>query len=240
MNIIRDNAYTKALKDITKTYAKPKAIVVVSAHWYTSRTSISASQTQKTIYDFCNFPQKLYEIKYEPNGSPELAQKIKNNIHDTYLDDRGLDHGAWSVLYHMYPKQDIPTFQISINKNLGYDEYFKIGQMLSVFRDQGVLVVGSGGVNHNLRMTKRPPYDLQIDEWALNFDNFVAKSFINKKFDDLIVARFHKYFEISHPFDDHFIPLLYVAGMVKKEDKITSFSEDIVSGNLSMRCIKVG
>ncbi len=240
MNIVRDNAYTKALKDITKTYSKPKAIVVVSAHWYEDRTFISSSFKQKTIYDFYNFPQKLYDIKYEPKGSPELAKKIKKNIDDTYLADRGLDHGAWSVLYHMYPKQDIPTFQISINKNLSYDEYFKIGEMLSILRDQGVLVIGSGGVTHNLRETKRPPYDLQIDEWALEFDNFVAKSFINKKFDDLIEARFHKYFEISHPFDDHFIPLLYVAGMAKKEDKITNFYEDIVSGNLSMRCIKVG
>lgn len=241
MNIVENNSYTKALIEVSKTFKKPKAILVVSAHWYDNATYISASDKQKTIYDFYNFPKPLYDIKYEPKGSPELASKVKEIIQDdSFLVDRGLDHGAWSVLTHMYPNQDIPTFQLSINKNLGYDEYFKIGQMLKVLRSQDILVMGSGGTVHNLRALKYPPYDIQIDEWAIEFDQFVAKSFVNKKFDDLIEAKFHKYFRISHPFDDHFIPLLYVAGLVNENDKIENFYEDIVRANLSMRCIKVG
>jgi 4,5-DOPA dioxygenase extradiol len=241
MNIVQNNSYTKALSDVAKTFKKPKAIVVVSAHWYDDRTYISASDKQKTIYDFYGFPKPLYEIKYEPKGSPKLASKVKEILEDdSFLVDRGLDHGAWSVLTHMYPNQDISTFQLSINKNLDYDEYFKIGEMLKILRSQDILVMGSGGVVHNLRAMKYPPYDIQIDEWALEFDQFVAKSFVNKNFEDLIEAKFHKYFNISHPFDDHFIPLLYVAGLVNPNDQIDNFYEDIVEGNLSMRCIKVG
>jgi len=241
MNLIQGHMYAHALKKITQTYKKPKAILVISAHWYDESTFISASQTQNTIYDFYGFPQELYDIKYEPKGSPKLAQEVEDILKDeTFLVNRGLDHGAWSVLYHMYPNQDIPTFQIAIDKNLSYKEYFNIGKQLSILREQGVLIIGSGGATHNLREVKYPPYNKQYDKWAIEFDKFVANSFTNKSFDNLIDAKNHKYFKISHPFDDHFIPLLYTAGLVSKDDKIEHFYESMALGNLSMRCIKVG
>lgn len=241
MNIIEEHLYTRSLKNITKTFKRPKAILVVSAHWYDSATYVSMNERQETIYDFYGFPRELYDIKYEPKGSPTTALKVKEILKDnTFLVKRGLDHGAWSVLHHMYPQQDIPTFQISIDKNLSYQEYFEIGKMLNVLREQDILVIGSGGATHNLRAVKRPPNNLEIDEWAITFDKFVKDCFVNKNFDELIDAKFHKYFQIAHPFDDHFIPALYVAGMVDKDDKIENFHEDIVLGNLSMRCIKVG
>lgn len=240
MNIVEDNVYVQSLKDVVKTFDKPKAIVVVSAHWYTDGTFVSVSNNQNTIYDFYGFPKELYEVKYEPKGSPSYAKVVEELLEDSFLVERGLDHGAWSVLYHMYPKEDIPTFQISIDKNLSYQEYFNIGKMLSVLRKQGVLIIGSGGATHNLRAVKRPPYDLQIDEWAYEFDNYVKKTIEDKNFESLIDAKSHKYFNIAHPYDEHFIPLLYVAGMIEKNEKVNNFHEDIVLGNLSMRSFKVG
>jgi len=238
MNIIRDNKFTKSLKDVTKTFEKPNAIIVISAHWYQNKTLISNSEDQDTIYDFYNFPDELYNIVYEPKGEPALAEKVSKLLENSILEDRGLDHGAWSMLKHMYPNADIPTFQISINKNLGYEQHFELGAILSKLREHGVLIIGSGSVTHNLRLTKRN--DNNVDDWAKIFDDFVKNSFSNKEFLNIINAKKHPLFNISHPFDEHYIPLLYTAGMTKKSDKVEHFYEEIVSGNLSMRCIKVG
>lgn len=238
MNIIRDNAFTKSLKNIVNTFEKPKAIIVISAHWYENQTLISNSKIQETIYDFAGFPDELYEVDYNPKGHPKLANTISQSLENSILEDRGLDHGAWSVLKHMYPNQDIPTFQISINNNLTYEQHFEIGKILSKLRNHGVLVIGSGSVTHNLRMTNSRA--IMIDKWALDFDNFVKDAFSKKKLSNIVDAQFHSLFNINHPFDDHYIPLLYTAGTVEDEDKIEHFHEEIVSGNLSMRCIKVG
>ena len=238
MNIIRDNAFTKSLKNIVNTFEKPKAIIVVSAHWYENQTLISNSKIQETIYDFRGFPDELYEVNYNPKGHPALATTISKSLGNSALEDRGLDHGAWSVLKHMYPNQDIPTFQISINNNLTYEQHFEIGKILSKLRNHGVLVIGSGSVTHNLRMTNSRA--IMIDKWALDFDNFVKDAFSKKKLSNIVDAQFHSLFNINHPFDDHYIPLLYTAGTVEDEDNIEHFHEEIVSGNLSMRCIKVG
>lgn len=238
MNIIRDNAFTKSLKNITKTFEKPKAIIVVSAHWYENETLVSNSEEQDTIYDFYNFPQELYDISYEPKGNPKLANEVSQIFGNTSLVDRGLDHGAWSVLRHMYPNANIPTFQISINKNFTYMQHFEFANLLSKLRENGVLIIGSGSVTHNLRLTNRNA--TKTDEWATVFDNFIKNSFSNKKFANIIHAKQHPLFNLSHPFDDHYIPLLYTAGMVKENDKVEHFHEEMVSANLSMRCIKVG
>jgi len=238
MNIIRDNEFTRSLKNIAKTFEKPKAIVVISAHWYTDETLISDASTQDTIYDFYGFPQELYDIEYEPKGSPNLATEISKLKKDSLLTDRGLDHGAWSVLTHMYPKADIPTLQISINRDFTYMQHYEFGAMLSKLREHGVLIIGSGSVTHNLRLTNR--HQKHLDSWAIDFDKYVKDSFSNKEFFNIINAKHHEHFKISHPFDDHYIPLLYTAGMTKKEDKVEHFYEEMTSGNLSMRCIKIG
>ena len=238
MNIIRDNDFTKSLSNITKTFEKPKAIIVVSAHWYENETLISNSEEQDTIYDFYNFPQELYDISYEPKGNPKLANEVSQIFRNTSLVDRGLDHGAWSVLRHMYPNANIPTFQISINKNFSYMQHFEFASLLSKLRENGILIIGSGSVTHNLRLTNRNA--TTVDEWATIFDNFVKDSFTKKKLANIIHAKQHPLFNLSHPFDDHYIPLLYTAGMVKENDKVVHFHEEMVSANLSMRCIKVG
>lgn len=236
MNIIRDNSFTDSLKEIVKTFEKPKAIIVISAHWYENETLVSNSEEQDTIYDFYNFPNALYDIVYEPKGEPALANKVSSMINASF-EDRGLDHGAWSVLKHMYPKADIPTFQISINKNLNYLQHFEFGTILKKLREHGVLIIGSGSVTHNLRLTNSRA--TKIDEWAKVFDDFIKESFSQKKLSNIINAQHHPLFNIAHPFDDHYIPLLYTAGTINKEDKVEHFHEEIVSGNLTMRCIKI-
>lgn len=238
MNIIKDNHFTKSLNNITKTFDKPNAIIVISAHWYENETLVSNSEEQDTIYDFYNFPEELYNISYEPKGDPELAKKVSKMFNNLTLEDRGLDHGAWNVLNHLYPKADIPTFQISINKNLTYMQHFEFASLLSKLREHGVLIIGSGNVTHNLRLTNRGAK--HIDEWAKVFDNYIKESFDEKEFVNLINLQKHQIFKVAHPFDDHYIPLLYTAGATNKEDKIEHFYEEIVSANLSMRCIKVG
>ena len=209
MNIIDNNAFTKSLKNISKTFEKPKAIIVISAHWYTNNTFISNLSKQKTIYDFYNFPKDLYNIKYEPKGNPSLAREISEMFGKDSLKSRGLDHGAWSVLTHMYPNADIPTFQISINGNFTYSQHFQFAKILSKLRKNAVLIIGSGSVTHNLRLTNERA--IETDKWAINFDNFVKKSFSNRNFSNIINAKNHPLFRISHPFDDHYIPLLYTA-----------------------------
>lgn len=237
MNIIENNSFTKSLRDITKTFDQPKAIIVISAHWYENETFVSNSEEQDTIYDFYNFPDKLYEVIYEPKGNPKLAQEVSILLNATNT-NRGLDHGAWSILKHMYPTANIPTFQISINKNLTYLQHFQLGNILKNLRKQGILIIGSGSVTHNLRLTNKKA--VEIDKWAIIFDNFIKDSFSQKKLSNIIYAQQHPLFKIAHPFDDHYIPLLYTAGCIDKMDKIEHFHEEIVSGNLTMRCIKIG
>ncbi|RXJ77960.1 4,5-DOPA dioxygenase extradiol [Arcobacter sp. F155] len=237
MNIILDNSYTKKLKNISKTFEKPKAIIVISAHWYENQTLVSNAEEQETIYDFYNFPDILYDIVYEPKGNPTLANSISNKIKAPTV-DRGLDHGAWSILRHMYPKADIPTFQISINNTLTYKQHFKLGKILSILRENGVLIIGSGSVTHNLRLTN--PNAQEIDTWALSFDEYVKDAFNFKKSSKLINIKEHPLFTIAHPYDDHYIPLLYSAACINSDDKVEHFHDEIISGNLTMRCIKIG
>lgn len=238
MNIIRDNDFTNSLKNISKTFNKPKAIIVLSAHWYKNKTIVSNSKVQNTIYDFYGFPQELYNISYNAKGHPSLANSVAKLFGDIQTQDRGLDHGAWSVLKHLYPDANIPTFQISMNQDFHYSQHFAFGSLLSKLREQGVLIIGSGNVTHNLALRKRNSKN--IDSWAVEFDSFIKNSFLQKNYSNLINAKEHPLFRKAHPYDDHFVPMLYLAGTVKKEDKIEFFHEDIVSSNLSMRCIKIG
>jgi 4,5-DOPA dioxygenase extradiol len=241
MNIVTQSAYTDALKEIVKTFKKPKAIVVISAHWYAEKSYVSVSHQQETIYDFYGFPEALYQIKYEPKGSPTKAKKVQELLKEkAFLVERGLDHGAWSVLTHMYPEQDVPTFQLAIDKNLRYENYFEIGEMLQALREEGVLVIGSGGVTHNLGTLRGISSTGTHDKWAVEFDRFIADAFSQKKFAELKEAQLHDHFDMAHPFDDHFIPLLYVAGLVQEHDSVEHFYEEMLMGNLSMRCIKIG
>lgn len=241
MNAIEDNQFTRNWENIAKRLPKPKAILVVSAHWYTEKTKIQSNENPKMIYDMYGFPRELYEVVYPAEGAPELAnQSQKMIMSKTYLDTSwGYDHGTWSVLRKMFPKADTPVFQISVDANAPAETHFNIGKDISELREQGVLILGSGNVVHNLR---------QID-WHLpggyplaqQFDNQIKSAILDRRFDDVInYKQYHEAAMLSVPTPDHFYPLLYVLGASSVDDTIEVFNDSCLMGSMSMTCYVLG
>lgn len=236
MNLILDNHFTQSLRELSKELPIPKAILVISAHWYTDATQVSfAYKNNETIYDFYGFPQELYSMQYEAPSDRALSEKISLLL-DIPLIERGLDHGAWMPLHFLYPTANIPTLQLSINKNLPLSLHVKIGEQLQSLRNEGVLIIGSGNVTHNLGRVDFYNIDAQPPQWALNVDTFIAKAFEERDIERLIdIQKYCLEFNIAHPSIDHYLPLLYIAGTLQKEDKITSILKNFQNGSLSMR-----
>ena len=236
LNLILDNALTQGLTDLGKQLPTPKAILLISAHWYTDATQVSfARSTNETIYDFYGFPQELYTLQYKAPSDKAVSEKIAKLL-NVPLVERGLDHGAWMPLHFLYPKADIPTLQLSINKNLPLSLHVKIGEQLQALRNEGLLIIGSGNITHNLGRVDFYNIDAPPPQWALDVDAFIVKAFMERDIDSLtdIQKRSHE-FSIAHPSIDHYLPLLYIAGTLKKEDTITSILKFFQNGSLSMR-----
>lgn len=236
-NAIENNNYSKTWKKIAKIIPRPKAIVCISAHWITQgETNLNSNKENSTIYDFYGFPQELYDVKYPAKGDPKLAIKIKDMLSGfkVNLDEkRGLDHGTWSVLVNMYPNADIPVIQLSIDYSMEPKKIFEIGKILSKLRKEGILILGSGNLVHNLRLID---WNAQPYEWAIEYDNFVKNSIENEDFESLINFKDHKLTNIAHPTYDHFLPLIYALGATSK-DQHSFFNEEIFAGSVSMRCV---
>lgn len=242
MNAIEENDFTKSLKNISSKIPKPKAVLCISAHWLTEAPAVTSMLQPKTIHDFYGFPEALFKVQYPAAGQPELAKKISDNIKDPKIaqDDHewGLDHGTWSVLRHVYPNADIPVVQLSIAiKNPG-DFHLQMGEKLRWLREQGVLIVGSGNIVHNLRQIRWEP-EAKAFDWALEFDQWtkekmLARDFktLAQKFSDTSAGR------LSVPTPDHYYPLLYILGAADKNDEISFEYEGIQNGSISMRCVK--
>ena len=233
MNALEDNEFAKGWQDIAAKIPKPEAILCISAHWYGEGSFVTSAITPGLIYDFYGFPDELYGIKYPAKGSPALALRVKKAVKSVKVkseETRGLDHGAWVVFYRMYPKADIPVIQLSIDGNLSPEEQFKIGQELSVLRDEGVLILGSGNIVHNLGLVDyaASPYD-----WAKEFDGFVAKILKKNDVEALFNWKQDKNGKLAHPFEDHFVPLFYLIGASGGEAPRFSV-ENIFAGSLSM------
>lgn len=222
MIAIEDNEISRNFKKISKEiidkYKKPKAILMISAHCYTKGSFIQNVENPKQIYDMYGFPKELYELKYEPKGSFELSSRIiqilGNNININ--NDWGIDHGAWSVLTHMFPKADIPIVQLSVDKNLSEIEMFNIGEKLSLLRDEGYLLIGSGNIVHNLAKVE---WDNEFGtKMADEFDDFVKTNILNNKYDEIVYnIREHKYYRYAVCTREHFCPLIYILGASKKQ-----------------------
>lgn len=235
MNAIEDNEFTRTWKKLAMVIPKPKAILMVSAHWYTKETRVNDSEIPEMIYDMYGFPDELYELKHPVSGAPLLAHKTISLIRKEVLVDNswGYDHGAWSVLVHMYPEADIPVFQLSIDRHAANNVHYKIGQELSKLRDEGVLIIGSGNIVHNLGMV-----NWSIDggfPWALEFDQYIKDKILNKQYSD--VVNYHlagSSANLAVPTTEHFLPLLYVLGAVKEDDRVSVFNEKCVLGSVSM------
>lgn len=236
LNLLLDNTFTQGLSELGEQLPRPKAILVISAHWYTDATQVSFSRdVNETIYDFYGFPKALYDLSYQAPSDKTYATKIANLLH-VPLVERGLDHGAWMPLHFLYPKADIPTLQLSINKNLPLSLHVKIGEQLQSLRDEGVLIIGSGNITHNLGQVDFYNIDATPPLWALNVDAFIAKAFETRDIEHLVnIQKYCDEFPMAHPYIDHYLPLLYVAGTLKKEDTITSILQFFQNGSLSMR-----
>lgn len=244
MNAIEENDFTQALKNMSAKIPTPKAILCVSAHWLTEDTVVTSMTHPKTIHDFYGFPEALFKVQYPAPGKPELAKNISETIRDpkVFLDDHewGLDHGTWSVLRHVYPKADIPVLQLSVAIGSPGEFHLQMGEKLRWLREQGVLIVGSGNIVHNLRQI-RWESDAKAFDWALEFDQWSKEKILSRDFKTMA----QKFFEtsagkLSVPTPDHYYPLLYILGASEKTDEVSFEYEGIQNGSISMRCVKFG
>jgi 4,5-DOPA dioxygenase extradiol len=243
MNAVLNNSYTEAICKSIEAIPKPEAILVISAHWETKGTYITATDAPKQIYDFYGFPDELYNVKYNPTGSKKYAEMVAKQLVDSNVmltDKWGLDHGAWSVLTHMYPKADIPVFQMSLNR-LGDEKYhYNLGRKLSSLRRKGILIIGSGDIVHNLRIMNNE-VDAAPFEWATEFDNYIAEAIVSRKHDNIIAYdRTGESAGLSVPTKEHYLPLLYIAGLQEESDEVKFIYKGIQHSSISMTSIKIG
>ncbi len=237
MNAITDTEYSRAWTELGEGLPRPKAILVVSAHWMTRGTTlVDVSAFPRTIHDFYGFPEELYLQSYAAEGDPDLAREIVTLLashHAEENDQWGLDHGAWTVLKFLFPEADIPVFQISIDMGRDLDYQLEIGKVLSELRDRGVLILGSGNVVHNLRAI-RP--DGQPLDFAVEFDTLFADRMDNRDFATLANRqKLGSLLQIAHPSVDHYLPALTVAGASDERDELTFMTGSIDLGSVSMR-----
>lgn len=243
MNLVLDNDYARSLTRLGQELEKPKAIIIISAHWKTRGTYLTYSKSPKQIYDFYGFPEEIYDIKYEPNGGQDYAKIVANELKEEGVeltDEWGLDHAAWGVLKYLYPKANIPTFELSLNAELTEEQHYNIGKKLAKFREEGILIIGSGDIVHNLGAADYDVYGKPY-EWAEAFDNYIVDAVKSYKHEVLI--NYKALGDISNlavPTDEHFLPLLYVAGAQEKGDRVEVVHQSIQNASVSMTCIKIG
>jgi len=237
MNALEDTQYSRAWTALGESLPQPAAILVVSAHWMTRGTTlVDVSAMPKTIHDFYGFPEPLYAMDYPAPGNPALAREVVSLLashHSAEDDTWGLDHGAWSVLAHLYPEADVPVFQLSIDMSKDLDWHLTIGKDLAELRNKGVLILGSGNVVHNLRTMRwgGKPYD-----WALEFDQFFADRLENRDFAAIADrAKMGNLFRMAQPTPDHYLPALTIAGIADARDQLSFMNTSIDISSVSMR-----
>ena len=243
MNALDDNRYTSAWRAFGAAVPRPRAILVISAHWYINASAVTAMAQPRTIHDFYGFPDELFALEYPAPGDPDLAAEIAELVRPTWIgadaDSWGLDHGTWSVLVHAFPDADIPVVQLSINASQSFDDHLALGAQLAPLRERGVLIVGSGNVVHNLARIDPSHPDGAFD-WAQQFDQAVASVMTSTPAALPSVAG-HDAFRSAVPTDEHFIPLLYLAGLAMAAGEPASILVDgYAMGSLSMTSYTVG
>ncbi|MDZ4756934.1 MAG: 4,5-DOPA dioxygenase extradiol [Bacteroidota bacterium] len=247
MNALWDNPFTQSLKKLGEDINEienPKAILMVSAHWLTNGTYVQASPKPQTIHDFGGFPKELFDMQYPAVGSPEFANQVTTLLtHAKTTEEWGLDHGAWSILKHIYPAADVPVFQLSIDYSQPMQYHFSLSKQLCILRERGVLIIGSGNIVHNLRMSfeKFAISDSKPYDWAVEFDEWVKMRINDRNFTDIIAyEKAGKSGSLAVPTPDHYIPLLYSVALTEPNEKIEHTYEEVSFGGMSMRTIKIG
>jgi 4,5-DOPA dioxygenase extradiol len=243
MNAIEVNRYTEAWRRFGAAVPRPRAILVVSAHWYINATAVTAMPEPRTIHDFFGFPDELFTVDYPAPGLPDLAEEVAELVKPTWvgadIDSWGIDHGTWSVLAHAFPDASIPVVQLSINADKGFDYHLDLGARLAALRADGVLILGSGNIVHNLGGIQWTMADDGFD-WARRFDEAARDQMVGAPADFGSLAR-HRDFHAAVPTPDHFIPSLYFAGLATQTDTpVDILVEGYAYGSLSMTAYTLG
>lgn len=243
MNALLDNSFTQTLAKIGRSIERPNAIMVISAHWGTHGTFVSVNAQPRAIYDFGRIDDRLFHVQYAPPGHPTLAAQVIDLAPSYSIKrdgDMGLDHGAWTVLKHMFPKADVPVFQLSIDMSQPPAYHFQLGSALKKMREKGVLIIASGNIVHNLRVLDWQNIDAKPFDWAVEFDELVKAKLSNQDFQSLVnYEQFGSIARMSHPTNDHYLPMLYSLGLAGKNETVTFLYEGIQYGSASMRCFQI-
>jgi 4,5-DOPA dioxygenase extradiol len=242
MNTLESNGFTRAWRALGTKLPRPRAILAISAHWYIGATAVTAMAKPRTIHDFYGFPKALFDFEYPAPGSPEVAQEVIEAVKPDWAgadhDEWGLDHGTWSVLAHLFPAADVPVIQLSINASKPFDYHLDLGSRLSSLRDRGILILSSGNVVHNLRLIEwnRPT---EGTDWAHRFDEAAVAQM---SADPAAIGKLaqHPDFSRAVPTPEHFMPLLYTAGLAAVEGRCQPLIRSYSLGSLSMTCYNVG
>jgi 4,5-DOPA dioxygenase extradiol len=244
MNAVLSNVYTKAWSLIGRTTSKPKAILSISAHWFVPETGVTVATSPRTIHDFGRFPRELFQVQYPAPGDPVLAHRVQQLLAplEVKLDNSwGLDHGTWSVLRHVYPDADIPVVQLSIDEAKPALFHFEIGQRLAPLREDGVLIIGSGNVVHNLHAYAWGRHMPDPYDWAVRFETDAKEMMIAGEYKPLIeYETLGPEALLSIPTPDHYLPLLYVLATRQQSEIITFPIEGVDGGSISMLTVQVG
>jgi 4,5-DOPA dioxygenase extradiol len=246
MNGIEENQFNQHWAKLAKEIPTPKAVLVVSAHWFSKGTKITAMDFPRTIHDFGGFPQELFQVQYPAPGNPALAQETAALLHSAHVEldhDWGLDHGTWTIVRHMYPEANIPVLQLSIDYTKGPQYHFDLAKELYALRKKGVLIMGSGNMVHNLRMVawdkiNEPAYGY---DWALQLNDKFKNLISAGDFTDVIhYERLGPEARLAIPTPEHYLPLLYTLGLKGEKDAVSFFNDKAVGGSLTMTSVKLG
>ncbi len=245
MNAIEENSFVRGFREISKKLEKPSAILCISAHWETRGTRVTAMEHPRTIHDFGGFPAKLYEVEYPAPGHPQLAQKVNQMVHSTPIEQDtnwGLDHGAWSVIKHMYPHADTPVIQMSLDYSQPARRHYELGQELQALRKKGVLIIGSGNIVHNLRMVdwNRLSGEPYAYDWAMEANEKLKRLIRDADHQKLInYHQLGRAINLAIPTPEHYLPLLYILALKEESDDIEFFNDQSVGGSLSMTSVLI-
>jgi 4,5-DOPA dioxygenase extradiol len=243
MNAVEHNRYTDAWRAFGHAIPKPRAVLAISAHWYIGATAATAMPRPETIHDFYGFPKELYDVTYPAQGDPDLAAALQELVAPVWLgldaDGWGIDHGTWSVLVHVFPNADVPVVQLSIDATKPPSYHLDLGRRLAPLREDGVLILGSGNIVHNLRALNFQDTD-QAYDWATRFDADVQRFLREGDDKALIDYERHPDGALAVPTPDHYLPLLHVAGLRQNDDALSVLVDGVDLGSISMTAVRLG